>query len=221
MARQFRLQSGRLRQLPLYKAVVVYSTSLQRELARHGIDATYLPPPADPGCVRPATATDRDARDEWRLVFAGRMDHLKGGSYLLEALPSVARALSRRVHVTFAGDGPAKASWQAAAAALAAREPALSIFFTGWLDPEEMDALYARADLLVVPSLWPEPFGFVGPEAGRQRLPAAAFAVGGIPGLAAAGRQRVSGAWRPADAGGPADAIVACLEGPGDARAPS
>ena len=39
----------------------------------------------------------------------------------------------------------------------------------------------ASADLLVVPSLWPEPFGLVGLEGARSRLPAAAFAVGGIP----------------------------------------
>ena len=139
---------------------------------------------------------------------------LKGGSYLLDALPSVARALNRRLHVTFAGDGPANASWQTAAATLAAREPALRIFFTGWLDREEVDALYARSDLLVVPSLWPEPFGFVGPEAGRQRLPAAAFAVGGIPDWL---RPGVNGYLAPGDPptpGGLADAIIACLEDP-------
>jgi glycosyltransferase involved in cell wall biosynthesis len=33
----------------------------------------------------------------------------------------------------------------------------------------------------VAPSLWPEPFGLVGLEAGLQAIPAAAFAVGGIP----------------------------------------
>ena len=36
-------------------------------------------------------------------------------------------------------------------------------------------------DLLVVPSVWPEPFGLVGPEAAHHGVPSAAFAVGGIP----------------------------------------
>ena len=38
-----------------------------------------------------------------------------------------------------------------------------------------------HADLLLVPSLWPEPFGMVGVEAARRGVPAVAFAVGGIP----------------------------------------
>ena len=33
----------------------------------------------------------------------------------------------------------------------------------------------------MVPSIWPEPFGQVGPEAGLYGVPAAAFAVGGTP----------------------------------------
>ncbi|MCR6679845.1 glycosyltransferase, partial [Escherichia marmotae] len=53
--------------------------------------------------------------------------------------------------------------------------------FTGWLAQNQLAALMKSSDLLVVPSLWPEPFGSVGPAAGRHGLPAAAFAVGGIP----------------------------------------
>ena len=37
-----------------------------------------------------------------------------------------------------------------------------------------------NADLLVVPSLWPEPYGLVGPEAAAASVPALAFDVGGI-----------------------------------------
>ena len=68
-----------------------------------------------------------------------------------------------------------------------------------------------RADLLVVPSLWPEPFGLVGLEAARHRLPVAAFAVGGIPDWL---RPGVNGYLAPGDPptpGGLADAIIACL----------
>jgi glycosyltransferase involved in cell wall biosynthesis len=37
------------------------------------------------------------------------------------------------------------------------------------------------ADLLAVPSVWPEPFGLVGIEAGCVGLPAVGYEVGGIP----------------------------------------
>ena len=54
------------------------------------------------------------------------------------------------------------------------------IRFTGWLGPSERSAAFAEVDLLVVPSLWPEPFGLVGPEAASAGVPALAFDVGGI-----------------------------------------
>jgi glycosyltransferase involved in cell wall biosynthesis len=64
----------------------------------------------------------------------------------------------------------------------------------------------------VVPSLWPEPFGSVGPTAGSHGLPAAAFAVGGIPQWLVDG---VTGHLAPGDpptASGLARAIVQCLD---------
>ncbi|HVN29820.1 MAG TPA: glycosyltransferase, partial [Candidatus Binataceae bacterium] len=66
-------------------------------------------------------------------------------------------------------------------------------------------------DLLVMPSIWPEPFGLVGAEAARLGIPAAAFDVGGISEWLLDG---VSGSLAPAEppsASGLAHAIVRCL----------
>jgi len=63
----------------------------------------------------------------------------------------------------------------------------------------------------VVPSLWPEPFGLVGIEAGHLGVPAVGYAVGGIPDWLIAG---VSGELAPGDPPSPrglADAIVRAL----------
>lgn len=38
-----------------------------------------------------------------------------------------------------------------------------------------------RCGHLVIPNLWPEPFGLVGLEAAQYGVPAVSFAVGGIP----------------------------------------
>ncbi|HEV2147384.1 MAG TPA: glycosyltransferase, partial [Longimicrobiaceae bacterium] len=92
--------------------------------------------------------------------------------------------------------------------------PGVSVEFTGWVGDDGMDALFARTDLLVVPSLWPEPFGLVGPEAGLRGVPAAAFAAGGIPDWLVDG---VGGHLAPADpptAAGLAEAVVRCLRDP-------
>jgi glycosyltransferase involved in cell wall biosynthesis len=89
-----------------------------------------------------------------------------------------------------------------------------TVDFPGWLRQEDLGALMTTSDLLVVPSLWPEPFGAVGPAAGQHSVPAAAFAVGGIQQWLADG---VTGHLAPADpptSTGLARAIAQCLEDP-------
>src|SRR5262249_13522358 len=69
----------------------------------------------------------------------------------------------------------------------------------------------AGVDLLVVPSVWPEPFGLVGIEAGCVGLPAVGFAVGGIPDWLLPGVSGESAPGEKPDAGQLADALVRAL----------
>jgi glycosyltransferase involved in cell wall biosynthesis len=61
-----------------------------------------------------------------------------------------------------------------------AADPRITIELTGWLTDPARSAALSSADLLLVPSTWPEPFGLVGVEAGSAGVPAVAFHVGGI-----------------------------------------
>lgn len=220
MVRDFRSQSRRRDLLGGYRAIVTNSAHTQSEFARYVEDpsrvhAVPLPVYAAPA---PREADPRSPGDDgpWRLLFLGRMTSLKGGDVLLDALPAAAAALDRPLHLVFAGDGPDIAAWAARAAEVQAGTPGVSVEFTGWVGGDGLDALFARTDLLVVPSLWPEPFGLVGPEAGLRGVPAAAFAVGGIPDWLADG---AGGHLAPADpptAAGLADAVVRCLRDPGE-----
>jgi glycosyltransferase involved in cell wall biosynthesis len=56
----------------------------------------------------------------------------------------------------------------------------LKFEFVGWVESEQREALWNDCHLLVLPSVWPEPFGLVGLEAGLRSVPTVAFAVGGI-----------------------------------------
>jgi glycosyltransferase involved in cell wall biosynthesis len=58
--------------------------------------------------------------------------------------------------------------------------PHLTVAITGWLDPDAAAAALASADLLLVPSRWPEPFGLAGLEAAAYGVPSVAFDAGGI-----------------------------------------
>ena len=53
--------------------------------------------------------------------------------------------------------------------------------FSGWVDNRHISEYYAKSAFLVVPSIWPEPFGIVGIEAMAHSRPAISFNVGGIP----------------------------------------
>jgi glycosyltransferase involved in cell wall biosynthesis len=56
----------------------------------------------------------------------------------------------------------------------------LQFEFTTWLPQQDCESVYRQTDLLVVPSVWPEPFGLIGPETAQYGVPAVAFAPGGI-----------------------------------------
>jgi glycosyltransferase involved in cell wall biosynthesis len=214
MVRRFSLQRDRHHLLSRYAAIVTHSTHMQREYERHGFaTARVVRHGAD--TTEPTSSCDGAHRvqpDVWHLLFAGRMDRLKGGSELLDALAEVVRRLGRRVHLTFAGDGPERASWEAQAAAICGREPAIAVEFPGWLEAEALEELYARANLFVLPSLWPEPFALVGLEAARHGLPAVAFDVGGISDWLKSGVNGVLAPGNPPTVQGLADAIVTALQ---------
>jgi glycosyltransferase involved in cell wall biosynthesis len=211
MLRQYARQSERLALLRCYDAVVTHTEHMCAELAHHGLSARQVSYP-----VRQVSTVQHALNPEaWRLVCAARMDLLKGGRVLLEALPRVRHRLGRPVWVTFAGDGPERARWEQVAGRVQQLTEGVRVSFVGWIGRDRLDRLLAQTDLLVVPSLWPEPFGAVGPIAGSHGVPAAAFAVGGIPHWL---KEGVNGCLAPGarpTASGLADAIVRCLSNPG------
>jgi glycosyltransferase involved in cell wall biosynthesis len=160
------------------------------EYMKHGLDSRqvhHLPwiPDSSTLTLSARVTVDRDSiraptqDDEIRLMFLSRMDHLKGGHVLCAALPLVAEKLDRSIHVTFAGDGPERQKLQARADALNGGSR-LRFEFPGWVSSEKREELFERSHLLIVPSLWPEPGGFVGLEACLRNLPVVAFDSGGI-----------------------------------------
>ena len=217
MWREYRRQRRRQEFLEGCATIVASSRYLAAEYASHHL-ATHrivaLPLPiADVGDVDwtpPGDAGSR-VRHEWRLLFLGRMDRLKGGEMLLKALPIVAAAARRPVLLTLAGDGPELERWRVLARDLEGGVAGLTVRFVGWAGNQMREALFKQSDLLVVPSVLPEPFGLVGLEAARHGVPAAAFDVGGIPEWLEDGIGGRLAAGDPPTAGGLAAAIVACL----------
>jgi glycosyltransferase involved in cell wall biosynthesis len=229
MWRNYRRCVNRLELMRGYRRIFVASQKMRREYRQHGFEASRLELVKYPiteisariARTDSGTGTVRSSDDRWgvrsnavHLLFAGRMVRLKGGEILLRALPSATQTLGRPLKLTLAGDGPAKADWEAQARVMCAQNPLITVEFTGWLGQSDLLKLIAACDLLVVPSLWPEPFGMIGPEAGAVGLPAAAFAVGGIPEWLHDGINGFLAPANPPSAAGLAAAVAKCLADP-------
>jgi len=134
---------------------------------------------------------------------------IKGWRHLLDAVPKAATILGRTLTLVIAGDGPERDMCEATA-----RQKGVAVEFLGWVDLDRRNAEMRAADVIVVPSIWPEPFGLIGIEAGCVGTPAVAYAVGGIPDWLVPG---VSGELAPGERPNPselADAIVRALVNP-------
>jgi glycosyltransferase involved in cell wall biosynthesis len=157
-----------------YAALVAASGHMRREYVGNGVPAERAHVvPLFPTIAVPARAADPPPG--FRVLFLGRMTRLKGGDFLVKAAALAAREGGRPVPLTLAGDGPQREEWRALAASLGVEAE-----FPGWVADAERARLFRAASAVAVPSVWPEPFGLVGLEAGAFGIPAVAFDVGGI-----------------------------------------
>ena len=214
LVRLYRLQSRRQALLPLYRAVAVASRHMAAEYRRLGVpDARlHLLPLFAPGAEPdpgPPMSGPRPPGLPSRVLMVGRLTDLKGGRMLVEAMRRAQTCLGRPLRLTVAGDGPERGAMEAAA-----RRASLAAEFTGWVGPERRTELMREADLLAVPSVWPEPFGLVGIEAACVGLPAAAFHVGGVRDWLRPGASGELAPGDPPTADGLAAAVVRALADP-------
>jgi len=216
------LQRQRLAMLRNYSVIATASDHMRREFINHGFDRTRVRTVSSliSNQVQEQAPTDSElaaiARIKFNtarvsLLFAGRMVPLKGGELLLDALPIAAEKLRKPVDLIFAGDGPARSAWAAYAERLQRRSTQIHVEFRGWSSNEELAALAAGTHLVMMPSLWPEPFGRSGLEIGRWGVPSVAFAVGGIPEWLDEGVTGHLAPGYPATASGLAEGIVRAL----------
>ena len=152
MITAYERQRRRLALLQRYGAVIAPSEHMRREFLRHGAAGgrVYTVPHGVEEGDRESTPSilsgaRRSPDAVVRLTFVGRHDRLKGGRALIDALPRVHDALRRPIHVTFAGEGPARGSWERHAATISAAMPDVRIVFAGWLQQEALAAQIGRA----------------------------------------------------------------------------
>jgi len=152
--------------------VVVATQYMRDELVRNGFDPAkivILPPVPQPS----TTELRSNFSDRNLLLFAGQIIRGKGVDVLLEALS--------KVHLPFEciilGDGNHRSYCEQLSRELGLES---RVHFKGFVAQAEIKEYYREASLVLMSSVWPEPFGAIGLEGMRYGLPVVAFDAGGI-----------------------------------------
>jgi glycosyltransferase involved in cell wall biosynthesis len=208
--RLYRLQRRRRSLLDRFRGVAVASEHMRDEYLRNGVTPRRLHVlPLFPAGIEPDREPPVERRPTGCILLVGRLTQVKGGLVLVEALRMARSRLSLSPTLVLVGTGPERAAVERAAHAAG-----LSCEAHGWVGAVRRTELMRGADLLAIPSLWPEPFGLVGIEAGCVGLPAVGFAVGGIPDWLRPGDTGELAPGDPPTSAGLADAIVRALADP-------
>jgi glycosyltransferase involved in cell wall biosynthesis len=191
----YRNSSYRLRDLKaIGLAYYLYLLFFQRPMYRHGfrcVDMIIAPSAylakaldADAGTI-PVTQVYNGVtfspappfRRTRNVLFVGRLEAVKGVDTLLRAAALTAGQVDG-LSVTIAGDGEDRSRLEKMSSDLGLDE---TVQFRGWLSREEVAVCYAEAEIVAIPSVWPETLASVGVEAFAAGRPVVASDVGGIP----------------------------------------
>jgi glycosyltransferase involved in cell wall biosynthesis len=177
LLRNYALTSRRGALLARYRAVLVATRHMREEYRRHGVpdDRLHLVGLFPPGVERDPVPPQNAGRGD-TVLMASRLTDLKGGRWLVPAVATAAARLGRPLRLVVLGDGPERPALEQLV-----RKHRVAAEFHGWVDAGTRTEAMRGADVLAFPSVWPEPFGLVGIEAGCVGLPAVGFAVGGVP----------------------------------------
>ncbi|KKQ17935.1 MAG: Glycosyl transferase group 1 [Berkelbacteria bacterium GW2011_GWA1_36_9] len=112
--------------------------------------------------------------DKKVVIFSGKLTKPKGVKYLIKAAPKI------KAEIFILGGGDEKKQLMELTKGLKLK----NVHFLGYFGKEyvnELKEFYARADVVVVPSIWDEPLGLVVLEAMSSSTPVVASNKGGIP----------------------------------------
>lgn len=141
--------------------IIVYNDFIAGRLRDLNDNVSLVPSGVDKDLF---SCPERQANGKVRIMMAGRVDDpMKGASVLIEACRRLRPRYDLELLLTTDH-----------------RKEEDFIRCVGWKTQEELALLYREADICVVPSVWPEPFGIVALEAMSCSRPVIVSAVGGL-----------------------------------------
>jgi glycosyltransferase involved in cell wall biosynthesis len=168
-----RSATQQLEAISVASRVFVPSQFIRSYLASEGIDPTRIDVVDLASSVGLGRTHRASKSDEVSVLFAGRLVSTKGADHAIDAIACLPRLFS----LSIAGDGWLEPSLRERVARKGLTD---RVHFLGALSSRDMAGAYEKAQVLVVPSLWPEPAGIVVAEARAHGLPVVAYDSGGL-----------------------------------------
>jgi len=172
-----------------YTSLIAVSQSVKQEYAGagcdaerieviyNGIDARFLNTPRNED-ENSHDTTEPKVKDI-QLIYVGRLHMEKGVMMILQALDILVKEQNRyHFHLNIFGDGD-EVYIRELEAFVQQKRLVQCVTFHGKVPQDELIKHYDRSDIMLVPSIWKEPFGLVVAEAMARGLPIIASNLGG------------------------------------------
>jgi glycosyltransferase involved in cell wall biosynthesis len=154
-----------------YKKLIVASEYVKMQAIASGYPADQIE--VIPYYTKLPSINPVSGLSENKILFIGRIVPEKGLKKLLIAFSQ----LQTSAQLIIAGDGGDLSKIKTFSRKLGI---ANKVCFSGWAEADQKDEFYRNASVVVIPSVWPEPFGIVGIEAMSYARPVVAFQTGGV-----------------------------------------
>ena len=154
------------------KKVLVASQYIKNEFLKHGFkEQQIIVLPHNPAKISEIDEQNM-SYDGNTVLFVGRIDRYKGVDILLKALVLVKHDFNAWI----IGEGDYRKKCEHICKKLNLQD---KVKFLGWVPNDDLHNFYLKTTLVIVPSIWAEPFSRVGMEAMGYARPVVAFDVGG------------------------------------------
>ncbi len=147
------------------------------EVIHNGVDSRFLKPLPEKNGKEGENLSDSEKRIA--LLYVGRLTTEKGVLVLLKALDLLVNGQGKKnLHLDIFGDGD-KAYISELQSFIHEKQLTQHVTFHGRVSQDEVIEQYDRSHIMLVPSIWQEPFALVTAEAMARGLPVIASKVGG------------------------------------------
>ncbi|HEY1173663.1 MAG TPA: glycosyltransferase family 4 protein [Verrucomicrobiae bacterium] len=155
-----------------FDRLIVATNYMKEELLLNEFDENKIEIHA-PTPPRTEAVERKETKQTNLILFSGQIIRGKGVDVLLQALKQVKCDFQCLIF----GDGGHRSYCESLCRELGLND---RVQFKGYVSQDELQKYYGQASVMVVSSVWPEPFGAVGLEGMHHALPVVAFDAGGI-----------------------------------------